>query len=96
MNKFIENIVVGSPLVDPKEVFSIDDEDWEIQKEKTLFTEERFLPRLLVNLEIFKSTSDVRRNRPELFVNLTTNDFLELKIGRRRLYIVVGSCNITT
>lgn len=88
----IENIVIGKPLTDPKFFFSKNDQDWEInQSSLTFYTEERFLPKILVELGIFKSNSDVKRNRPELFVNLTEPDYLELKIGRRRLYVVVGN-----
>lgn len=92
--KDIENVVVGTPLVAASYIFALDADDWIIQEKKTLFTDERFLPRILVQLGCFKSTSDVRRNRPELFINLTKNDYLEIKIGRRRLYIAVGSCSI--
>lgn len=88
--KLIENVVIGSPLVAAKEILSIDGEDWLEQEPKTIFTNERFLPKILVMLEMFKSNSDVKRNRPELFVNLETVGCMELKIGRRRLYIVVG------
>lgn len=35
--KYIENIVIGNPIVDPKDMFAISDEDWEFfEKEKNL------------------------------------------------------------
>lgn len=86
----IENIVIGNPIVDVKQLLTKNDEEWDVEFEKTLFTQERFLPKILVELGIFKSNSDVKRNRPELFVKLVKPDYMELKIGRRRLFIVVG------
>lgn len=45
---YIENIVIGKPVVDLQQLFAADEDDWErTEKEKTYFTEERFLPRIL-------------------------------------------------
>jgi len=74
------DIVIGTPLVPPAELGFSD----------PIVTTERFLPKLLVNLGIFKSTSEVRRNKPELWATLDKPDILELKIGKRKLWILVG------
>ncbi len=89
----IENVVIGNPIVDVKQLLTENDEEWDVEFEKTLFTDERFLPRILVNLGIFKSTSMVKKNRPELFKVLNQIDCLDLKIGRHRLYIIIGENN---
>ena len=52
--KYIENIVIGTPIVDPKDMFASSDDDWNaIEEEKTYYTDERFLPRILVDLGIY-------------------------------------------
>lgn len=84
------NVVVGKPLVDPKELLSRDDEDWKMEKEVTLFTEERFLPRILVEAGITTSVSEVRRNKPELVINLNEVGCRTVKWGKKILFIVVG------
>ena len=75
-------------------MFAIDNDDWNrLEKEKTYYTEERFLPGILVNLYIYPSISEIRRNRPDLMITLDKLDFLdELKISKKRkLWILVGS-----
>lgn len=48
---YIENIVIGESLVNPVELFAADINDWNnFEKEKTYYTNERFLPRILVDL----------------------------------------------
>ena len=45
----IQNVVIGNPIVSPSQIFAVDEVDWEqTEREVTLFTEERFLPRILV------------------------------------------------
>lgn len=40
--KYIENVVIGKPIVEEETMFAIDEADWErTEKEKTLWTEER-------------------------------------------------------
>ena len=46
---FIENIVIGKPIIDPSELL---EDGWE---DKTLFTEDRFLPRVLKEAGIVQS-----------------------------------------
>lgn len=90
---YVENIVIGKPIVEPSTIFSIDEDDWNrTEKEKTYYTDERFLPRILVDIGIYPSVSEVRRNKPELIVELNQLDFLDnLKVSKkRRLWILVG------
>lgn len=81
---FIENIVIGKPIVDPSELL---EDGWE---DKTLFTEDRFLPRVLKEAGIVQSTSEVKRNRPELVKKLNNLDCFWVKWGKRFVYIIVG------
>lgn len=91
--KYIENIVIGTPIVNPKDVLASSDDDWNIiEKEKTYYTDERFLPRILVNLDIYPSISEIRRNKPQLVKYLNNLDFIDgLKVKKKRkLWILVG------
>lgn len=90
---YVENIVIGKPIVEPSTMFSIDEDDWNrTEKEKTYYTDERFLPRILVDIGIYPSVNEIRRNKPELMVDLNQLDFLDnLKVSKkRRLWILVG------
>lgn len=90
---YIENIVIGKPLVEPSSMFAKDEEDWNsVEKDKTYFTEERFLPRILVNIGIYPSVNEIRRNKPELMITLDKLDFVDsLKISKKRkVWILVG------
>ena len=97
---YIENIVVGKPIVEPSAMFAVDEDDWErIEKEKTYYTEERFLPRILVDIGIYPSVNEIRRNKSELAISLDKLDFIDgggkysqgLKVSKkRRLWILVG------
>jgi hypothetical protein len=82
--KYIENIVVGEPLVTPETLLGNN------YKEITEFDTERFLPKLLVKYGFISSTSEVKRNRPDLWRTLDKTDCEEIKIGKRRLFIVIG------
>lgn len=91
--KYIENIVIGTPIVDPKDMFASSDDDWNaIEKEKIYYTDERFLPRILVDLGIYPSISEIRRNKPQLVQSLDNLDFIDgLKANKKRkLWILVG------
>ena len=59
-------------------------------KKETLFTNERFLPALLVEIGLAKSRSEVRKNKPELCVTLDKLDCLWVKWGKHKIFIVVG------
>lgn len=89
--KYIENVVINSPLVPPEEIFASSYEDWiNVEQDKTYYTEETFIPRIMVELGIVKSVSEVRRNKPELVKELNDYDYLEIKWGKRKLFILVG------
>ena len=90
---YIENIVIGTLIVDPKNMFASNEDDWSrLEEEKTYYTEERFLPKILVELGIYPSISEIRRNKPNLRVSLDKLDFVDnLKVSKkRRLWILVG------
>lgn len=90
---YIENIVIGKPLVDASTMFAVDETDWFFNEEsKTYFTNERFLPRILVDIGIYPSVSEIRRNRPDLVRTLDKLDFIEkLKVGKKKwVWILVG------
>lgn len=90
---YVENIVIGKPLVSPSELFAENELDWEdVEKSKTYYTEERYLPKILVELEIYPSISEIRRNKPDLMINLDSVDFInKLKVAKKRfLWIAIG------
>ena len=89
---YIENIVIGIPLVSAKELLSANDNDWvDVEFEKTIFTNERYLPNILVQLGIYPSISEIRRNKPELMIKLDKIDFINIKPKKKHpLWIVVG------
>lgn len=90
---YIENIVIGKPLVESSSMFAKDEDDWNsVEKDKTYFTEERFLPRILVNIGIYSSVNEIRRNKSELMVILNKLDFIDcLKVSKKRkVWILVG------
>ena len=90
---YVENIVIGKPVVEPQQLFAADEDDWNrTEKEKTYYTEERFLPRILVDIGIYPSVSEIRRNKPQLVITLDHLDFMnEVKVSKKRkLWIVIG------
>lgn len=90
---FIENVIVGNLLCSPTDLFATSEEDWtSVEQEKTYFTEERYLPKILVELGIYPSISEIRRNKPELMITLDKVDFLDkLKVRKKRfLWIAIG------
>ena len=90
---YIENIVIRNPIVDPSLMFAKDEDDWNsIEKEKTYFTEKRFLPRILVDIGIYPSVNEIKRNKPELMITLDKLDFIIcLKVSKKRkVWILVG------
>lgn len=85
------NIVIGKPLVDAWTLISSTEEEFEkFDKKDTLFTEERFLPALLVDAGVVKSRGEVKRNKPELCITLNNLDCIWVKWGKQRLFIIVG------
>ena len=90
---YIENIVIGTPTVEPCLMFAKDETDWKrVEQEKTYFTEERYLPKILVALGIYPSINEIRRNKPKLMITLDKVDFVdELKVSKKRkIWIQVG------
>ena len=90
---YIENIVIRNPIVDPSLMFAKDEDDWNsIEKDKTYFTEKRFLPRILVDIGIYSSVNEIKRNKPELMITLDKLDFIDcLKVSKKRkVRILVG------
>ena len=85
------NVVIGNPIVSASSLLAIDEIDWEEnEKEITLFTETRFLPSIMKEAGIVQSTGEVRRNKPELCITLDKLDCINLKWGKKFLFIVVG------
>ena len=90
---YIENIVIGNPIASPTDMFALNKEDWDkVEKEKTFFTEERFLPKILVELGIYPSVSEIRRNRIDLMMLLDKPMFIDrYKVSKKRtVWILVG------
>lgn len=90
---YVENIVIGTPIAEMPQMFASDKNDWnKVEAEKTYYTDERFLPRILVDLGIYPSISEIRRNKPQLMVSLDKVDFIyDLKVSKKRkLWILVG------
>jgi hypothetical protein len=86
-----QNVVVGKPLVEPASLLALDKRDWEEnEKKNTLFTETRFLPAIMKEAGMVQSTGEVRRNKPELCITLDKPDCMNVKWGKKFLYIVVG------
>ncbi|MFW6029731.1 MAG: hypothetical protein ACOCRO_05700 [Halanaerobiales bacterium] len=77
------NIIIGNLLVSEEEL-GIED------FENTVKDEELFLPKLLKNYGFFKSTSEVRKNRPDLWKELKPLSIESIQIGKNKLFIAVG------
>ena len=87
----IQNIVIGKPLVSEQCLLGCNWLDFEeFEKPITLYTQERFLPKVLVEAGIVQSTSEVKRNKPEFWIRLEKPDYLEIKWGKKKLFIIVG------
>lgn len=89
----IENVIIGFPVVPPSEVFAFDKDDWDNDEfQKTRWTEERNIAKVMKDLGFVSSTSEVRRNKPELCRTIPSDtlDFIEIKWGKKKLFILVG------
>ena len=80
------NVQVGYPIVPLSELIPVE------EFSDTISTMSRYLPKIMVEAGIVSSTSEVRRNRPDLCKmypdDMTTCE--EIKWGKKRLYVVVG------
>ncbi len=89
--KHIENVIIGELIMHPSILFALDHQDWEENEvEKTVFTDERFLPKIMVECGLVSSISEVRRNKPALVRTLNKLDFIEVKWGKKKLFIGIG------
>ena len=91
--KYIENVVIGNIDTCESDLFAYDEKDWcQNEVDKTYYTNERFLPKILVALGIYPSVSEIRRNKPNLMVTLSAKDFIsKLKVAKKRyLWIAIG------
>ena len=85
------NVVIGTPLVAPEELLAFNLDDWNTnERQKTLFTETRYLPAILKEAGIVSSTNEVRKNNPKLNITLDRPDCMMVKWGKKFLFIVVG------
>jgi hypothetical protein len=85
-----QNVIIGELLVEPQLLFAYDLEDWEQNERlKTLFANERYLPKIMVECGIAPSISEVKRNRPDLDKVLDMG-FMEIKYGKQFLFIAIG------
>lgn len=85
------NVVIGKPLIEPWVLLAHDRQDQlETEEKDTLFTDTRFLPAIMKEAGVVSSTGEVRRNRPEYCINLDEVDCINIKWGKKRLYIIVG------
>lgn len=90
-NIMFQNIVIGKPLVEPWTLISNSPEEFEKDDKKdTLFTDERFLPALLVDAGVVKSKSEVRRNKPQFCVDLNEVTCHWVNWGKKKIFIIVG------
>ena len=87
----MDNVIIGQLSVKPHHLFSLDEDDWNRnEKDKTLFTDEKFIPRIMVQAGIVKSVSEVRRNRPDLVREIEENSFEIIKWGKKFLFVARG------
>lgn len=85
------NVVVGTPLIEPMKLLAKNKDDWINNEHKyTLFTNTRYLPLIMKEAGIVNSTGEVKRNKPELCVYLNKVDCIEIKWGKKFLYIIIG------
>ncbi len=81
----IKVVIVGTPLV-PIELLGFA-EEWD----RPIRTEERFLPQILTDIGFSPSNNEIKRNRKDLVRILDKPDFEQIKLGRKGLWLIVGS-----
>lgn len=88
-NNHIETIVIGKTLV-PLWMLLGNDESDDSFKDTLVYDSDRYLPRLLAKYGFSKSASEIKRNRKDLDITLNNPDFLEIKLGKKRINVIVG------
>lgn len=83
-------VVIGKPVLDSWHLFCHDELEWEEFKKTVLFTDERYLPAVLVQCGVAKSEAEVKKNKPDLDRTLDKPDFVVVKYGKRYVAIQVG------
>ena len=80
------NVMVGYPIVALSDLIPLDEFN------ETLVTSTRYLPKILVEAGVVKSTSEVYRNRNDLVIIFPDDmtDCITVKWGKTFLYIVIG------
>lgn len=87
----IHNVVIGTPLVIPSHLLAFNEGDWEEnERRSTLFTQTRYLPAIMKEAGLVQSISEFKRNRPELCLTLDMPDCINIKWGKKFLFIIVG------
>ena len=93
----IDHIIVGQLIIlevdeiqHKKSNIILETVDNDSDKANCVFEEEWFLPRLLVKYGFFKSTSQLRKNRIDLWRELEENKFEIVRIGHNFIYILTG------
>jgi hypothetical protein len=77
-----DNIVIGKPIVDLDKLGIRPNEN-------TVFeNEEVFIPRILKKYGFFKSTSQVKKNRPDLWREVKDLEMIKLEIGHKRVWLI--------
>ena len=80
------NAMIGYPIVALSDLIPVNEFN------ETLVTSTRYLPKIMVEAGIVKSTSEVRRNRPDLCITFPDDmtDCITVKWGKKFLYIIIG------
>lgn len=81
----IKVVIVGTPLVQI-ELLGFT-EEWD----RSIITEERFLPKILTDIGFSPSNNEIKRNRKDLIRVLNKPYFEQIKLGRKGLWLIVGS-----
>ena len=81
------NVMVGYPIVALSDLIPLDEFN------ETLVTSTRYLPKILVEARVVKSTFEVYRNRKDLVIRFPDDmtDCITVKWGKTFLYIVIGN-----
>ena len=92
---YIENIVIGTPLVPAMTLLGVNTQDMIVEEQQTYFTSNRNIAQILKSIGIVSSINEIRRNKPELCVTIE-NDVLDcrwIKWGKRKFYVIIGRAN---